>query len=169
MASEDPVLIEPAAEWEEQFRAYAADFEAAREPFAFPEDFSAYVKRLRDESEGRGLPNGYVPCDTFWLVCRDGSIVGESSLRHRLTPALEDCGGHIGYAVRPSARRKGYGTRLLALTLQKAEELGLRRVLITCAPTNAASARIIEKNGGRLASEDLNRQGRPTLRFWIDL
>ena len=65
-------------------------------------------------------------------------------------PHLEKEGGHIGYDIRPSERRKGYGTVLLALTLKKAQELGLHEVLVTCDSDNVDSVRIIEKNGGEL-------------------
>jgi len=117
-----------------------------------------------------GLPDGWVPGTTYWLI-RDGkTIVAQSNLRHRLTPSLERVGGHIGYATRPSERRKGYGTLLCALTLQKARELGLKRVLITCDADNLASARIIEKNGGRLENQELSQAtGKLKNRYWIEL
>ena len=76
-----------------------------------------------------------------------------SRLRPRLTPALEIQGGHIGYNVPPSVRRKGYGTQLLRLTLPKARAAGLSRVLLTVDSSNVASIRIIERNGGRVESE----------------
>ena len=71
-------------------------------------------------------------------------LIGVSSLRHHLTHALEHHGGHIGYAIRPSERRKGYGTRLLAMTLDQ-HAMGFRRVLVTCDTDHIASARVIEK------------------------
>jgi predicted acetyltransferase len=96
--------------------------------------------------------------------------VGASRLRHALTPALEDIGGHIGYDIRPTERRKGYGTRLLALMLHKAKALGLARVFLTCDTENVASAKIIEKNGGVLASQSVSpRAGVLVSRYWIEL
>ena len=97
-------------------------------------------------------------------------IVGQSSVRHKLTPALEQRGGNIGYYVKPSERRNGYGAHLLKLTLEKACALGLMRVLITCDADNVASAKIILRNGGKLKDE-LNREDSqtPTSRYWIDL
>ena len=130
------------------------------------------VKRLRELAEGINLPEWYVPANAYWLV-RDGStILGTLSLRHRLNESLREIGGHIGYSIRPSARGKGYATRMLSMALQKASELGLRRVLITCDRNNRASARVIEKNGGVLEREKpLVHKGKPRVcrHYWIEL
>jgi len=147
-------LVEPAAELQSEFYSLLEEYRRAGEHYhlhdgAF-EDFAAYLAKLRWWSEGVGLPPGIVPATTYWLV-QGGRLLGESQLRHQLTPILEKIGGHIGYDVRPSARRLGYGTVLLALTLEKARERGLSRVLLTCNVNNAGSIRIIEKNGGVLA------------------
>jgi predicted acetyltransferase len=97
-------------------------------------------------------------------------ILGESRLRHWLTPNLEIEGGHIGYAIRPSMRRKGFGTKILALTLQKAVTFGLEKVLVTCDTHNIGSARIIEKNGGILAGYATSpRSGVQISQYWITL
>ena len=58
---------------------------------------------------------------------------------------------------------------MLALGLDKARQLGLTRVLITCDPENIASVRVIEKNGGVLASRSVAHTGRLTARYWIEL
>ena len=72
--------------------------------------------------------------------------------------------------IRPSQRRRGYGTRILALTLDKARLLGLERVLVTCDDDNLGSARIIEKNGGLLASKGLSTSSGVLIRrYWIAL
>jgi len=137
--------------------------EALRDP-------QASLARERDFARGRNLPPGYVPSSTYWLV-RDGRrVVARSSLRHRLNPHLEHEGGHIGYSVRPSEQRRGYGTAVCRLTLEKARTLGLERVLITCDEDNVASARIIETNGGRLENTVRAREtGKLKRRYWIDL
>jgi predicted acetyltransferase len=93
------------------------------------------------------------------------------TIRHALTPCLEAHGGHIGYSIRPTEQRKGYATRMLALALEKARQIGLQRVLITCDQRNVASARVIQKNGGLLKNEMPSDQpGREwTQRYWIEL
>jgi predicted acetyltransferase len=176
MLDRDLELVTPAFEWEPAFRAMYQERLEVGEIGApgyhqreLPEDFGEYVKWLRSQ-ETRDEPGKYVPQNTFWLV-RDGSeIIGESRLRHKLTPSLAQFGGHIGYMIRPSARRKGYGTKILALTLDRAREMGLDRVLITCSPTNTGSARVILANGGVQDADGVDPEsGEPTWRFWIDL
>lgn len=169
-------LVEPNSSLAAAFLVMVEDFEAAGEHryhLVAPLlriDFPAYVRRLEEVARGIGLPQGYVPQTTFWMIRNGSTIVGVSHLRHRLTPALKKEGGHIGYTISPSHRRKGYGTRLLALTLEKAGELGLRRVMVTCDSDNIGSARIIQKNGGLFAGESLSDESRKAVsRYWIDL
>lgn len=173
-------LASPATRWEVEYRALIEDFAAAGE-LKIPgggraelarSDFAAFVQRLQ-EARGVDLAPGIVPSSAYWLLRHDASgvtVLGVSHLRQALTPALEDVGGHVGYSIRPSERRRGYGTRILALTLPHARALGLERVLLTCDTDNIASARIIEKNGGVLASEGYSALVETRVsRYWIAL
>ncbi|MFJ4905083.1 GNAT family N-acetyltransferase [Streptomyces sp. NPDC093249] len=81
---------------------------------------------------------------------------------------LLEASGHIGYSVRPSARRRGVATRALAALLPRARALGLDRTLLTCEEDNTGSARTIERNGGVL--EDVRSGAYGTRRrYRIDL
>lgn len=134
------------------------------------DSFHIYIHQLEQNSLGIDLKPGFVSATTFWLISERGRVLGESRLRHRLTPSLEDVGGHIGYMVRPTDRDKGYGTKLLALTLVKAQQIWIQRVLVTCNTANQASARVIHKNGGVLASESISAQtDQRVSRYWIEL
>ena len=84
---------------------------------------------------------------TYWLM-RGETIIGSSRLTPTLTPALYVWGGNISYDIRPSERRKGYGTELLALTIDRARVHGLPAVRLMCYQDNIASIKIIERNGG---------------------
>ncbi|HEX8456136.1 MAG TPA: GNAT family N-acetyltransferase [Pyrinomonadaceae bacterium] len=164
-------LVEPSEELKSELLAMAEEYRAAGDGRydEVLEDADAYMRSVERYARGVGLPPGHVSSHTFFLVHR-GRVVGRSSLRHRLTPALELEGGHIGYDIRPSARQRGYGTRILALTLERARGLGLKRVLLTCDTDNTASARIIETNGGRLSGHAVSqRAGRPISQYWIEL
>ena len=134
---------------------------------ALGSDFDAYIENEKSHALGKNLPAGYVPETTYWLV--DGSeFIGRVSIRHRLTEHLRQIGGLIGYDIRPSKRKHGYGTKILELALPKAKEIGLRKVLVTCDATNIASRRIIEKNGGILENQVPNPEtGIDKLRFRI--
>nr|WP_212755994.1 GNAT family N-acetyltransferase [Flexivirga aerilata] len=96
------------------------------------------------------LPDGLVHETVFWIVddAAPDRVLGSLALRHELNEALTIIGGHIGYGVRPSARRRGVATQALRLALGEAKGVGLQRVLLTCDEDNPASARTIERCGG---------------------
>lgn len=133
--------------------------------------FHAYIEQLEALVKGRHLPLSMVPAETFWLASADGRFLGLSRLRHHLNRSLHIEGGHIGYSIRPSERRKGYGTQLCAFTIQEARQhRHFVRLLITCDTSNTASARIIEKNGGILQNYAISpRTGRQVSRYWVKL
>jgi predicted acetyltransferase len=107
-------------------------------------DFAGFVERRRVVREMWG-----VPVTELWFV--DGiSYLGTVMIRHRLSPALERAGGHIGYHVVPSHRRGGHATQMLAQALAVCQQLGLSQILVTCAVDNLGSRRVIEANGGAL-------------------
>lgn len=139
-------------------------------PILLRDDFDAYLRRLIDHSRGERLPRDWVPHTTCWYLTADRRVLGSSDLRHDLTPLLEDTGGHLSYVVRPADRRRGHGTRILALTLAKAREIGLDRVLVTTDVDNEASRKIIERNGGILAGEGGSQVSKTNkARYWIEV
>ncbi len=140
------------------------------EPGLLRQDILAYLHLLNNWSQGIGLPSGWVPTSQYWYLSNESTVIGFSSLRHFLTPSLEDFGGHISYVVRPKYRRQGHGTQLLALTLSKAKELGLDRVLLTTDTHNIASRKVIEYIGGIVKEESLSvTTGTMKARYFIDL
>ena len=172
---ETPRLVAPSAAYKDSYRCLVAEFLARGEPLipfvlSFPnENFEAFLAQLAGCERGIGIPEGFVPHSTFWLV-RGAEVAGVSNLRHRLTDTLRRDGGHIGYGVRPGARGRGLGTAILRLTLAEAVRRGIDRVLITCAKENAASSAVIAANGGRLESEAfIEARGEIVQRWWIDL
>ena len=106
-------------------------------------------------------PADHVPDTVLWVVDA-GQMIGRVSIRHSLTPFLLEVGGHIGYAVRPSARRRGHASAALGLALTVAHDLGIDPALVTCDEDNTASRLVIERGGGRL--EDVRAGKR---RYWL--
>ena len=124
--------------------------------------FAAFCAAVRAERlEETPRPDGWVPATELWWVGED-EFLGRIGIRHRLTPFLLEAGGHIGYDVRPSARRRGHATAMLHEGLAIAAGLGIERALVTCDVDNVGSRTVIERNGGRLEDE---RAGK--LRFWV--
>ncbi|SNR75039.1 Predicted acetyltransferase [Actinoplanes regularis] len=130
--------------------------------WASPEGFGAYVGWLHSQALADSpRPEGFVPSTTLWWV-EDEHYLGRLAIRHRLTASLLEAGGHIGYDVRPSARRRGHATAMLRAALPVARGLGIASALVTCDLTNAASRKVIEANGGVFADQRGEK-----LRFWV--
>lgn len=165
-------LIEPSAAFIESYQSALIEFDEQRivgfwKLFGPIEDVAAYLQTIRSYQHISGLEKSIVPASVYWLVDGD-EFVGHTSVRHVLNAALERNGGHIGYAIRPSHHRRGYGTRILELVLPRARSLGIQRALLTCNKDNVASRKIIEKHGGILI-DDTNFSDGGILRFWITL
>lgn len=95
----------------------------------------------------RNLKPNRVGSDYYWLVDEERNyFIGEISIRHRLTDELKRYGGHIGYGIRFSEWKKGYGTLILRLALEKAKNIGITTALITCNDDNYGSAKVMENN-----------------------
>jgi len=134
------------------------------------ESFEDFVKHFYDEMKGINLPEGYIPATMFWLI-DDGEFIGRVQIRHELTDHLLKYGGHIGYYIRPSKRKMGYGKKILGMALLKAKEMGFEKVLLTCNDDNVGSIRIIEGNGGVLENIlDGEKEGeKKKRRYWITI
>jgi len=129
--------------------------------------FAAWLTRLAGESDpATSSRSSRGHCTYRWIVERD-RVLGGIALRHDPDDALLQVGGHIGYGIRPSARRRGLATWALGRVLGEARALGLARVLVVCAADNTASARTIERHGGVL--EDVRHTARGLARrYWIE-
>lgn len=153
----------------------AAQEELAADDFLFGfiqpgEPFADHVQALEDRRRGRNLGDGFV--ESSWLVADvDGEVVGRSSIRHELNEYLAVHGGHIGYAVRPAWRRRGYATEILRQSLVIVRSYGVDRVLVTCDDGNVGSAAVIEACGGvleRIVPAAESDDGTVFRRYWID-
>lgn len=130
---------------------------------ADPAAFHRWTEQLRLEgSTGMaGNTRDRVPHQILWWTA-EVQYLGRVRINLLLNDELLEFGGHIGYDIRPSARNHGHATALLASALRTAAEHGIDSALLTCAPDNLASRRVIERNGGVL--QDVSRAGR--LRYW---
>lgn len=127
-------------------------------------DYENWLETMRFAEVGLGIPDGFVPYIQYVSFDTQGRAIGFLNLRLRLNDNLMKCGGHIGYSIRPSERRKGWGKKQLQLGLNQAQTKGIKRVLVTCKEDNEASRRIILSNGGQYENTIAHTQ-----RYWIDM
>jgi predicted acetyltransferase len=167
----EPVVLRALREADEAaVRDAQAELAGEGFPFVFWDEGATWqevLERVAAERQGVSLPPGRVPA-TFLVAVRGDQIVGRTSIRHRLNEYLTNVGGHIGFGVRPSWRRRGVATSILRQSLQVTDRLGVRRVLLTCRIDNTGSARVIESLGGVL--DDIREDGSGTAvrRYWIN-
>lgn len=134
--------------------------------FMKADSYESWLERIT-WNQTKSTPD-LVTGDIYFAVI-EGKIVGTIAVRHRLNDSLLKSGGHIGYGIRPSERRKGYGTKMLTLALEKCRELGIEKALVTCDKVNTASAKTAIRNGGVLENEITEENGNVIQRYWITL
>jgi predicted acetyltransferase len=154
------------AEMLDEFRA-AGELDVYKGDFIVAWDGYSALYSLVSQMKHGGYPRPeYVPMDSYFIEA-EGRILGEIYIRHRLTPHLEQIGGHVGYKVRPSCRNRGVATAALQLALRKLGEMGIEKALVTCNSTNLVSARVIEKCGGVRIEDSLLPEGKER-RYWLE-
>jgi len=171
-------LIKPSMEYAEEVMAYKKEFldtEDRMNGCGGLERFDNildWIDKCISYEKKETLPNpDRVTADQYMLVREsDKKVLGMIQFRHYLNEYLAESGGHIGYSVRRSERRKGYATKMLEMCLDKCREKGLQKVLITCMSKNEASRGTILAAGGvyerttHLDSENVDMD-----RYWISL
>ena len=171
-------LIVPTIEYAADIAEFKKELETAEDSDMFAgcgnlrdcttaEEWLASVAALSKEET---CPVGYVTSDTYLAVrVTDNRIVGVIDLRHHINhPVLGLWGGHMGYSVRPSERRKGYAKEMLRLNLENCRRLGLDKIMITCNRNNIASEKTILANGG-VFEKEVFLDAECIKRYWISL
>ena len=167
-------LVLPTELYEDEWYSIVKEIEDAGEkmtPYslkASTNNYEEYLRVTRDVSNGVNL-NGLVPADTYFLVNGEETrILGAVNIRYVLNDSLLNYGGHIGYGIRPTERRKGYAAKMLELALAICGERGMKKVLLTCDKGNLGSVKTMMKNGAVLENEGQER-GKTVQRYWITL
>ncbi|MGP1488563.1 MAG: GNAT family N-acetyltransferase [Peptoanaerobacter stomatis] len=167
-------LIKPNEQYKNKILDYKAEFVANNEVLHGSagldkiDNFEEWYRLILQNSSKDTVKKGLVPASTFIAVDENDEIVGMIDIRHRLNDFLFKQGGHIGYSVRKSQRRKGYATKMLSMALDVCKSLGIEKCLITCDKSNIASARTIMKSGGLLENEIIDGE-EIISRYWISL
>jgi predicted acetyltransferase len=109
--------------------------------------FETYKKKLVDNSRGLNLKKNETQKINY-VFYKDKKPIGSIALRLKLNEYWRKHSGHIGFSIRPTEREKHYGTKMLALALKNAKELGMKKMYLQCNNKNIASQKVIENNGG---------------------
>jgi predicted acetyltransferase len=174
-------LVKPSKKYADEIQAYRKEFiehgshRAGDTGLRNCEDIDAWIRqcRLFERAETVPIP-GWVESEQFMLIRKDKCstnehILGMINFRHELKgEELLRFAGHIGYSIRPSERKKGYGKEQLRLCLKEVQKFGLDKVLLTCKSTNEASRRIIMACGGIYESTVYGEESHLYVeRYWI--
>ena len=173
---EDFVLARPSPAYAGQLAEYRAEFLEAGDSMDGTnrlrrfEDMAEYIRYCAD-CENPADADDRAPATQFLFVrVSDGRLVGMIQVRHCLNDYLRTFGGHIGYCVRPSERRKGYAKAMLKAVLPFCREIGIEKVLVTCLDGNTGSEKTILSGGGVYESTVYEPELKADVkRFWISL
>ena len=171
------ILTEPTTEYARQISEYRREFLEAggsmdgTGSLRRTEDPAAWIQHCEDCKDPDRVPQGLVTATQYLYVREeDSKIVGMIQIRHYFNDYLEKFGGHIGYSVAPSERRKGYASRMLRDVLPECRKLGLDRVLVTCDHDNEGSRKTILNNGGVYDGTVFEPDEKVHLeRYWIEV
>lgn len=116
--------------------------------------YEAWLEKLNSDTDIANVPEERAPSLTYFFVRQsDDRIVGCANLRLALNDFWRAECGHIGYCVRPTERGRHYATEMLRQALKVYRRLGIHEIILTCAKTNPASAKVIMNCGGVFDAE----------------
>lgn len=157
-ATDELLFVEPSMAYADEITAYRQEMLAAGSSF----DGCLSMKRMPDPEEyvkyctefanpARRLKENDARVTVLLCVRKaDHKMVGCMQVHHVLNQQMKDFTGYVGYSVRPSERRKGYATQMLAKAKDFLSSFGFAEICVSCLPGNEASRRTILANGGEL-------------------
>ena len=181
MDNADIVLVKPTIKYKEQVKEM---MEEARKHDANNQDiwagyssmqkcksYEEWLQKLDEDLDFKNIKPGRVPAATYFSVRKkDNKVIGIINIRYELNEYLENYGGHIGYSIRATKRRKGYGRKQLLLALEKCKEIHINKILITCIEDNIGSEKLIKSCGGIYEDTRYSeKENNNFKRYWIDL
>lgn len=134
-------------------------------------EYKEWLDYNKKNSSSATVSDNWVVATTFFAVRKsDNKIIGMIDIRHSLeNEFLAEYGGHIGYAVRPSERKKGYAIQMLRMALEYAASIKLSKVMLCCYADNTASIKTITKCGGVFSESKKYIDGKTVNIYWIDI
>ncbi len=167
-------LLKPSIEYKQQVLEYKNEFLESGEDLAgtsYLKEYYSYEEWMKfvSDNQEEGTKHTEVTASVFLAIREeDNKLVGIINIRHTLNEYLYNYGGHIGYSVRKTERRKGYAKGMLKFALKECRKLGIEKALLTCDADNIASAKTIKSCGGILENEVANDE-KLVQRYWISV
>lgn len=173
-------LVFPTKAYEEKAKEFIAEFYECGSEVAGSGSLDRYLKestydewlvKLFSYIDIANVPEGKIPGLTYFFVREDDDrIIGMINIRLALNDFLRNEAGHIGYCIRPTERRKGYGTELLRAGIAVCRRVDMKKIIVTCDKINLGSAGVIRNCGGVLEAELYSEAfGGQIQRYTIDL
>ncbi|QDU34741.1 Acetyltransferase (GNAT) family protein [Poriferisphaera corsica] len=170
-------MIEPTVEMEQPFWDFCSAFDSPKDidgigmmRHAADEGFAKAVELSLLSRTQSNVKPGWVAQTTFWLFNDQNQMLGTIDLRHELNELLFNWGGHVGYAVHPDHRHKGYATFMLNHVLEYARSRSMDRLMISCQEGNIASEKLILNAGGIYENSFfVDEYNKDVRRHWITL
>ena len=165
----DESYRQQAIEYIEEHRRYGSHINGSGGLDRYVDNYDAWLEKL--EQDRNVIPSEIrVPAETYMLVREsDNRLIGMINIRLVLNERLRRIGGHIGYGIRPTERRKGYNEINLYLALIRCQELGMDMVLLDCNDDNIGSYRTMEALGGVMIERYEDEEEGMVRRYSIDV
>ena len=165
----DIIYKDRAIEYIKEFYDYGSEIHGSGslDRFLRESTYENWLKKVIADMDIANISESKVPALTYFYVREeDEKIVGIVNIRLALNDFLRNEGGHIGYSIRPTERRKHYATQMLSAALRVCDIIGIKEVLISCDKANAASAGVIKNCGGILKKEMYSETYGETLQMY---
>ncbi len=177
MEREVCILTRISPEYAQQIKEYRKEFLDASDSMdgcgslRMIEDPYDFIKKCKDYESTETLPEDKVLATQLLFVRKnDNKLLGMLQIRHYFNDYLSNYGGHIGYSIRPTERRRGYAKEMLKQAVPLCQKIGLEKVLITCNEDNIGSEKTILANGGVYESTVYEPNEKVNLkRYWINI
>lgn len=114
------------------------------------DEFPAWLNKQASNAAKTEIEDGWRVPQGIWWFYVDGNPVGMAKLRYFLTDKLREEGGHLGYAIAPAERGKGYAPMMVNAMKDVARQKGIEGILVTVHNDNTASIRTALRCGGRI-------------------
>jgi predicted acetyltransferase len=161
---------EKAIDYIKEFHEYGSEINGSGglDRFLEKSNYEEWLKKVHYDIDIANVEKPRVPALTYFYVREeDDKIVGMINIRLALNEFLKNEGGHIGYSIRPTERKKHNATNLLGEALKVCDTIGITKVLVSCDKSNIASAKVIKNCHGELEEELYSEAFRETIQRYV--